>query len=97
MYGDRNWTCSIQQFFTVKLPVLGCKNKNAREKHQQPGIVAIGPFSYCWKWGGRQKPDGAVTTQSKEDSPLKRMRPALSVEIESDIESQDRLTQGMTS
>jgi hypothetical protein len=60
MSGDRNWTYSIQQFFAIEGSVPGRKNENAREKPQQPGIVAIGVFSDCWKWGGRQKPDGAI-------------------------------------
>jgi hypothetical protein len=59
MSGNRNWTCSIQQFFAVKLSVLGCKKEKAREKHQPPGFVAVWPFSDCWKWGRRKKPEGA--------------------------------------
>jgi hypothetical protein len=35
------------------------------------------------------------TTQSKDNGPLKRMRPTLSVEIESDIESGGQLRQGI--
>jgi hypothetical protein len=59
MLGDRKYTCSIQQFFAIELSVLGWKNEKAWEKHQQPAILAIGTLSDCWKWGGRQKPDGA--------------------------------------
>jgi hypothetical protein len=79
----------------IELSVLGCKNENARDKHQQPGIVAIGPFSDCWKWGGRQNQMGHFTTQSNDNGSLKRMRPVLSVDIESDIESRDQLRQGI--